>query len=383
MVVGKPTKQIVDREEEITKLVNSLSDPAKHVNYALIGPRRIGKTTILLKVKEELEKKGTMVCYIDLSIYRFSPYDFAQNIMSQITRAYARNLGKIEKASIILHNLLKTLTKLKKLRLTLEPSVDEKGQFSVQIRPEVEETEDHRSIFLLAFDYANEVSKRSGKRIIIIIDEFPSLTDFKRYPKLEAINELLRSILESRENVEYVVSGSRVHFMKDILGKGESPLFGHFIIMEIEPLTEKYATELYSKTAKCSQKEAKTARELVGGHPYYLIMLAENRKPHESLQETYKRILTSTSGALHLYVNYILKEDLGSSTKETRLLRILQAISQEKNTASQIAKHIKLKLSSLPYYLQELERYDLIEKRNGKYYVSDKIIRDYFAAAQV
>jgi len=382
MVVGKPQKEVINREEEITKLVNSLSDPSKHVNYALIGPRRIGKTTILLKVKEELEKKGIITVYIDLSVYKFSPYDFAQSVMSQITRAYAKDLGKIEKASITLSNLLKTLTKLKKLRLTLEPSVDEKGQFSIQIRPELEETQDYRSIFLIAFDYANEVSRKSGKRIIIIIDEFPSLIEFKRYSRLESINELFRSVLESRENVEYVVSGSRVHFMKDILGKGESPLFGHFVIMEIDQLSERYAIELYMKTVKCSQKEAESAWALVGGHPYYLIMLTENHKPEETLEETYRRILTSSSGALNLYVNYILKEDLGSSTKEARLLRILQAISHGKNIASQIAKHVKLKLSSLPYYLQELERYDLIEKKEGKYSVTDKIVRDYFIATQ-
>jgi len=35
------------------------------------------------------------------------------------------------------------------------------------------------------------------------------------------------------------------------------------------------------------------------------------------------------------YVNYILKDDLGSSTKEARLMRILQAISQGNNTSSQ------------------------------------------------
>jgi len=382
MAIGKPQTEIVDREEEIAKLVGSLSDPGKDVNYALIGPRRIGKTTILLKIKEELERKGIIVVYVDLSVYRFSPYDFAQSIMSQITKAYAKDLGKIEKASITLGNLLKTLTKLKKLRLTLEPTVDEKGQLSVQIRPEIEETEDYRSVFLLAFDYANEVSRKSRRRIVIIIDEFPNLIEFKRYSKLEAINELFRSVLENRENVEYVVSGSRVHFMKDILGKGESPLFGHFVILEIGQLSQKYAVELFMKGVKCSQKEAETAWEIVGGHPYYLIMLAENRKPDENLEETYKRILTSSTGALNLYVNYILKEDLGSSTKEARLLRILKAISQGKNTASQIAKHIKLKLSSLPYYLQELERYDIIEKREGKYWLTDKIVRDYFMATQ-
>lgn len=382
MTVGKPQKEVVNRAEEITKLVSSLSDPSKHINYALIGPRRIGKTTILLKVKQELQRKRMITVYVDLSIYKFSPYDFAQNVMSQITNIYAKDLGKMEKAQMVLGNLLKTLTKLKKLSLTLEPAVDEKGQFSVQIRPELKETEDYRSIFLLAFDYANEVSRKSGRRIIIIIDEFPSLIEFKRYSKLEAITELFRSVLENRENVEYVVSGSRVHFMKGILGKGESPLFGHFVILEIDQLSEKYAVELFMKASQCTEKEAKSAYELVGGHPYYLIMLAENRKPQESLEETYRRILTSPSGALNLYVNYILKEDLGSSTKEARLMRILQAISQGKHTASQISKHVKLKLSSLPFYLQELKRYDLIEKKEGKYSLTDKIVRDYFAAQQ-
>jgi AAA+ ATPase superfamily predicted ATPase len=380
--IGKPATEIIDREEEITSLTESLSDPSKHINYALVGPRRIGKTTILLKVKHELEKKGIITVYVDLSVYKFTPYDFAQNVLSQITKAYAKDLGKIEKATTTVINLLKTLTKLKKLRLTLEPTVDEQGQFSIQIRPELEETQDYRSLFLLAFDYANEISKKAGKRIVMIIDEFPSLIEFKHYPKLAATNELFRSILETRANVEYVVSGSRVHFMKTILGNGESPLFGHFIIMEIKPLPHEHALQLFTKTAKTTRQEAENAYTLVGGHPYYLIMLAENRKPNETLQQTYQRILTTSTGALNLYVNYILKEDLGSSTKETRLLRILQAIAQEKNTAAQIAKHAKLKLSSLPYYLQELEKYDLTQRNNGEYTIRDKTIKDYFTTAE-
>lgn len=378
MAIGKPATEIIDREEETATLVSGLSDQSKQVNYALIGPRRIGKTTILLKVQQELLEKGVIAIYVDLSVYKFSPYDLAQNIMSQITKIYAKDLGKMEKATAAINNMLRILTKLKKLRLTLEPTTDEKGQFSIQIHPELQESQENQNLFLLAFDYANEISQKTGKRIVIIIDEFPNLIEFKHLPKLEAITELFRNILETRKNVQYVVSGSRVHFMRNILGQGESPLFGHFIIMEIEPLPKEYATKLFIKTAKCSQKEAETAWQLVGGHPYYLIMLAENRKPGENLNQTYHRILTSLSGALNLYVNYILKEDLGSSTKEARLLRILQAISQGKTTASQISKQAKLKLSSLPYYLQELEKYDLIQRNNGEYATKDKIIKDYF-----
>ena len=110
--------------------------------------------------------------------------------------------------------------------------------------------------------------------------------------------------------------------MRNILGKGENPLFGHFVIIEVGPLSKEFSLELFVKSAKCSLEEAECAWNLVGGHPYYLIMLAENHKPRERYEETYKRILKSMSGALNLYINYILKEDLGSSTKEARLRRI-------------------------------------------------------------
>jgi len=73
---------------------------------------------------------------------------------------------------------------------------------------------------------------------------------------------------------------------------------------------------------------------------------------------------------------------LGSSTEEARLRRILKAIAQGENAASQIVRHVKLKLSSVPYRLQELERYYLIHKREKNNTITDKIIRDYFLATQ-
>lgn len=383
MIVGKPSVEPVDRHEEISEIVSGLSSPRKNVNFALVGHRRIGKTTILWKVRQELEQRGFNVVYLDLSLYKVTPLEFAQAVMSQITRNYARDLGRVERAATIISNLLKTLSKLKKLRFTLEPSVDQRGQFSISLRPELVETEDLSKVLTLAFDYANEVSRKGKKRIVIIIDEFPTIVEFAHYPKLRNILERFRNVLENRENVCYVVSGSRVHFMREIFGSGDSPLFGHFVIREVKELAESDAVELYVRASSASVGAAKAAYAIVGGHPFYLIMLAENWRPKEKLEETYRRLLTSPTGALHLYVSYILKEDLGSSTKETRLLRILRAIASGHNTASAIAASTQLKITSLPFYLRELERYDLIERSGGAYSVTDKIVRDYLASAQV
>jgi len=382
-MIGKPSVEPVDRKHEISTIVNGLCSSGKNVNFALLGQRRIGKTTILWKVREELSERGLDVVYLDLSLYKYTPVEFAQTVMAQITRNYARGLGRLERAQTIISNLLTVLSKLRRLSLTLEPTVDERGQLSIALRPELVETEDYSKVFTLAFDYANEVSKKSKKRIVIMIDEFPTIVEFGRYPKLKGIIERFRSILEERENVSYVVSGSRVHFMREILGSGDSPLFGHFVVMEVNELTENDATELYLKSSNASAAEAKSAYRIVGGHPYYLIMLAENRKAGETLEQTYRRILTSSTGALHLYANYILKEDLGSSTKETRLLKILRAVASGHNTVSAVSTNTGLKITSLPFYMRELEKYDLVRRSNGGYAIADKVLKDYLMSGQL
>jgi len=379
MIVGKPSVEPVDRRHEIARLVEGLSSPRRNVNFAVLGHRRIGKTTILWKARQELVERGFNVAYLDLSVYKYSPVEFAQAVMSQITQNYTKGLRKIEKAQAILSSLLRTLSKLRKLKFTLEPSVDEKGEFSIAIRPELVETEDYSKVLALAFDYANEISRKSKNRIIVIIDEFPILLEFRHYPKLTNILERFRSVVENRQNVCYVLSGSRVHFMKEVVGSGDSPLFGHFVVLEVTQLEEEDAVELYLKASNATDAEAKSAYSIVGGHPYYLIMLAENRRPNETVEQTYGRILTSPTGALYLYVNYILKEDLGSSTKETRLLKILRAIASGNSTVSTISAETGLKITSLPFYLRELENYDLVKRSNGKYHVTDRAVRDYLA----
>jgi hypothetical protein len=91
------------------KLVGSLLNASKHVDFALTGQRRIRKTTTMLKVKEELQRKRIITVYVGLSVYKFSPYGFAQDVMSQKTYAYAKELGKIEKVMVTLGNIIRTL----------------------------------------------------------------------------------------------------------------------------------------------------------------------------------------------------------------------------------------------------------------------------------
>lgn len=137
--------------------------------------------------------------------------------------------------------------------------------------------------------------------------------------------------------------------------------------------------ELFLKSQPAAGKQdAERAFDLVGGHPFYLVMLAHAYKKGESLTDTYQELLTSTTGALYIYVNYIVTEDLGSDYKSTAYWKILVSLSTGEKTVSDIAKDASLKMTGLPKFLTKLIEYDLVQKTSGKYSITDKIIRDFF-----
>ncbi|MBI5146290.1 MAG: ATP-binding protein [Thaumarchaeota archaeon] len=379
MIVGKPPEDVVDRKEEVEKIVNTMLDTKANVNYALIGHRRIGKSTILGEVRRHLDKKLVTV-YLDLGEYRYSPVDLAEKLTEELTQAYYNTLPTTSKIASKVKSALTQLSEIKRVRARFIAGIDEHGSPIIAIDPYVKDRdEDYRKALTDVFEYANKISEASGSKVVIMIDEFQHIVEYKKYSDLKNILDVIRAVLERRKNVSFIVSGSRIHYLRNILAEGGSPLFGHFIILEIKELAKRYAVELFLKSQPAASKQdAERAFDLVGGHPFYLVMLGHAYKKTESLTDTYQELLTSTTGALYIYVNYIVTEDLGSDYKSTAYWKILVSLSTGEKTVSDIAKDASLKMTGLPKFLTRLIEYDLVQKTSGKYSITDKIIRDFF-----
>jgi AAA+ ATPase superfamily predicted ATPase len=379
MIVGKPPEDIVDRKEEVEKIVSTMLDAKTNVNYALIGHRRIGKSTILGKVRRQLGKKLITV-YVDLGEYRYSPIELAEKLTEDLTRAYYDTLPTTSKLASKVKFALTQLGEIKRVRARFIAGIDEGGSPTITIDPYVKNRdENYRKALTGVFEYANKISDASGSKVVIIIDEFQHIVEYAKYSDLKNILDVIRSVLERRKNVSFIVSGSRIHYLRNILTEGGSPLFGHFVMLEIKELAKNYAMELFSKSQPAANKQdAERAFELVGGHPFYLVMLGHAYKKTESLIETYQELLTSTTGALYIYVNYIVTEDLGSDYKSTAYWKILLSLSGGEKTVSDIADDTSLKMTGLPRFLTRLIEYDLVQKTGGKYRITDKVIRDFF-----
>ena len=152
-------------------------------------------------------------------------------------------------------------------------------------------------------------------------------------------------------------------------------------MIELGPLEKRDAITLYlRRVSQANRKEAKEVYELVGGHPFYLIVMAEAKRANESIEQRYRRLLTSVAGGLYLYVNYILSEDLGSRITETYYAKVLRTLAQtDERKFSEIAEGVGVKAEWLTRYLTKLVEFDLVEKTNGTYRLKDRIVKDYFA----
>ena len=377
-MTGFKLPKTVDRDHEVGSLVSSLSNQKKNINYALIGPRQIGKTTILREVRRRLCDDGLIAVHLDFGVYRFAPAEFSETLIRSLLLEYARKLGKIEMTLKKASDILRRLKGLKQVRPIFEISPEQRSPTILVHLEKIEENP--REALELGFKYANALGEESKRKIVIILDEFQHYAEFDSLPKLKGALDIFRAAIDARGNVSYVVSGSRVHFLKQVLGDGKSPLFGRFTIQEVGNLEEKYAKELFREACATDGKEAEEAFKLVGGHPFYLLALAEGRmqRNKETIGETYDRLLKSPTGSLHLYVKYVLSEDLGPGISGSRYTKILRSLAPKASKVSEISSVTGIKLTNLPWYIARLIDYDLVEKTDGEYSIKDSLTRDYF-----
>lgn len=404
MFIGRPIppEKLVDREEIVKKLVDNLSNPDINTSYALLGYRRIGKSSILLKAKEELEKKGLIVVYYDVKERLSDPESFLVDLQTEILQAYGKHLGLMSKLAmkasetrkLAFRKISEIISAVDEIGLEISPE----GSITPKLHLREKEKPDYAKLFRSVFKTANTISQKSERRVIIVLDEFQDITSLNEYKGFGGkILDLYRGVLQTRENVSHVISGSRVHMLQEILEDSSSPLFQHFIPLMVGPMKADDAARLFSTIVEQKRlnlskdevmKASSKAVSLVGGHPYYTIMLAEVWDGKISLEEAYDHLLSAPNGTLYIYTNYVLAEDLGKAKGGPLLKKVVRTIAQatvgrDKPTtieASEIARKVSKTQNYLEFYLEQLTKFDIIRKvGRGTYEMADKVIANCIA----
>jgi len=245
-----------DRREELQRIIATLKGGNNLVLYA---PRRYGKTSLVMKAIEELEKSGYRCVYFDfMTVYSRESFVemFAKAMLSQQS------------------NWRKALQSFAELVKGVKPifSINEKGnpEFSIEF------TESSMSDNTLdtVIDLPEKLAA-GGKPTIIVMDEFQDIQKLNG----ENFENLLRSKIQHHQHVNYLFLGSRAHLLYDMFTNQNRPFYNSAATMSIGTLPRKetinFLIERFSQSGITLNDT--TAARLIGKAgkiPYYVQFLA-------------------------------------------------------------------------------------------------------------
>lgn len=176
-------ENFVDREDILNEMTETLTDPRLDMGFALVGQRRIGKTSILKELVNRFsEREDIATVYLSLwDLIENSLLEFCQKLSLLMVDACKNRLGvKYKIAHLGKVPSTKVLAFLKSIDLKIR--VLEDIESSLNLR----RNEPHEPNFLVekTFWSIENLAKELDLRTILILDEFPSLMDLKDGKKL-------------------------------------------------------------------------------------------------------------------------------------------------------------------------------------------------------
>ena len=262
-IFGKITsgKDFTDREQETRHLKQNF---LARVNTILISPRRWGKSSLVKKAGDELEKTNNKIKVVHLDMFNIrSEEEFYKEYSEKILRTVS---GKMD--DLITNS--KTFLKQWVPRISFSPDAQQEISFGLNWR----EVKKHPDEIL---NLPNEIAIGKGYKMIICIDEFQNIGFFS---DPLAFQKRLRSHWQKHQQATYCLYGSKRNMLMEVFASPSMPFYKFGDLMFLEKIPEKYWKDFIQKRfrstgKKISKKQAGQIALLVENHPHYVQQLAQ------------------------------------------------------------------------------------------------------------
>lgn len=189
------------------------------MNVILISPRRMGKSSIVKKVKSEITNPEIKVVYMDIYDCR-SEYDFYNRFATVLLKETA------SKTEHIIENIKRFMVRLTpKISFSPEPMSD--FSLSLGITPQNYQPEEILQLPEL-------IAKEQGKHIVVCIDEFQQIGEI---PDSLTIQKRIRGVWQHQQNVSYCLFGSKKHLMTKLFQNRKMPLYQFGEMMYLDKIS--------------------------------------------------------------------------------------------------------------------------------------------------
>ncbi|MBQ9440199.1 MAG: ATP-binding protein [Paludibacteraceae bacterium] len=349
-----------DRKEETKHIVSTLSGGN---NVVMFAPRRYGKTSLVFKVMQELEKQGIDCVYIDLMTI-YSLESFAE--------IYLNALYKKQTAT---DKFIQILSSLKNIRPKITFDETGKPQFGIDfVEPKVS-----ASTLFDIFDLPERMAQQ--KRLVVVMDEFQEIGKFHAY----GIEAMLRSKIQQQHHANYLFLGSKTHIIQEMFMAKNRPFYNSAITIQISTLptqeTCDFLTEKYKQSGiTISHEMCMRIIEKVDNVPYYIQLLAAEIWQHlmpdrhevtsDVIDECFMRVVNLKS-------DYYFERFDRLSHLQKRLLKAIVENGVNIYSAQYINKYRLVSASSIQKAAATLLDEGLIDKTENTYSVTDPFFKTY------
>ncbi len=362
----------IGRVEEIEKIKLDVLTLAQ--NNVIIGPRRIGKTSLLRNLK--LSVKDDVIFALINCREMVSISDFFRITTKLLLEAYEEK-HKIKGISNKFAQIFKgKITAAYGSLSEIGGSIEHVGGIYLKFRDDELNEQD---LIAETFEFIDHFSEEKQLPIVLCFDEFQELRKFNG-----SIFNVLKSRMDSQPNVRYIFSGSSISLLHDVFLKPDSPLYLMAAKMQLEPIKEEYIGKyirqrLGIQNIQISDQALDNIYTVTGGFPFYFQKLGfmvyqdavlENKEKIESTD-----VDASFCAMLAEFDSEFESRYIDKFSEQQK--KILKHLSKEKfRRLSHIAKDMQTPASSLTSSMSDLQNTMTIEKsKDGVYGIIDNVFR--------
>jgi len=352
--------QFFNREKEVAEIKFDLKSG---VNLIIYSPRRYGKTSLIYKVKKELEKEGHICIYIDFfKIY--SEKRFIEIFGGEIIK----NQGTLKKAIQKFREFIQGIIP----QVTFDQNGEPKISFQF-VSQKIDQTDLARVI-----DFPEKISD-NGKKVIVIFDEFQEIENLNG----DSFEKILRSQIQFHNHTSYVFMGSKTHLLLNMFQNKEKALYKSGKFYPLAKIDEnemsRFISMQFEKNGfEIDIKIAKKIVEYAYNIPHYIQQLSYqiwSKKIESGKKVSDEDLVFGVDKIIDQQYDYYLEIFNKLSPYQKKVLRALTNSAENVYSSEYTLQHDLSGASSTQRAIAKLTDIGIINKQQNSFSFTDPFFR--------